>query len=140
MKIRTLKILRKNKKVEEIENNLRVVIKEKYNENTIDSSLERKINLRVKFVTKGSEWHMTIPTLIILEENKHGTTITCKSIVYRPFFLSLVFAIFCPIPALVNKDWLMYLILSCIIFAIFFGFFMNRIIYTTRDCLKELKI
>lgn len=140
MKIITLKLFRNNKRIEEIETILKSVTKVRLNENTIDSSPERKINLRVKFVTTGSEWHMTIPTLIILKEKNKGTAVICKSIVYRPFFLALIFAIFCPTPALVYKDWLMYLILSCSIFAMVFAFFMNRIVSSTRDCLRELKI
>lgn len=141
MKIKTLKIFRENKTIKDIDNNLTIVTKEKYNDNTIDSVLERKIDLRIQFVAKGIEWNMTIPTFIFLEENELGTTIICKSILAKPFLLSLFVAIFAPTYAIVmNKDWFMYLFLSSVIFIVFFGILIIRIIYATKDCLKELKI
>lgn len=141
MKIRTLKIFRKNKKIEDIDNNLKIVTREKYNGDTIDSILERKVDLHIQFAIKGLEWNMAIPTFIFLEENKSGTTIICKSIVTKPFILSLFVAVFTPTYAvMINKDWFMYLLLSSIIFTVFFGILIIRIIYTTKACLNELKI
>ena len=142
MKIKTLKIFRKNKTIEDIDNNLKIVIKEKYDGNTIDSIfLERKIDLSIQFAAKGIEWNRTIPTFIFLEENQLGTTIICKSNLTKPFILSLLVAIFAPTYAIViNKDWSMYLLLSSAIFTVFFGILIIRIIYTTKDCLKELEI
>lgn len=134
MKILTLKIRRKNKQVEEIKNQL------DSSRQTISTAKNTTIDIRVRFVTKGSEWHMTIPTSIIIKEKENGVLITCYGQIIKPFLLSLAFGLFCPFPALVSNQLLIYLLLCLGLFAILFVFFMNRIVYTTRDYLKKLGV
>lgn len=121
MKIRTVKIRRKNTP-------------------SIAKLNNTTIAVHTRFVTKGSEWHMTIPTQIIIEENKNETFITCYGQMTKPFLLSLAFGLVCPFPALVSNQLLICLLLCLGLFAILFVFFMNRIVYTTKDYLKRLQI
>lgn len=129
MKIQTVKLWRKNRSVEEVKKQLA----------PIDIAKEITIDIRVPFVTKGSQWHMTIPTHIFMKEKENRTLVTCYGQITKPFFLSLAFGVFSPLPALVNNEVLMYILLCLTLFTVVFAFFFNRIVYTTRDYLKKLQ-
>lgn len=139
LKIRTLKVLRKNKRLEEIRTNVTREAIHSSIENTVDEIQEMKINVRIRFFTKGTEWFIIIPTHIRLEKKENGTLVTCISDVTKPVLLSLTFGIFCPVPALLSHQVISYVLLAFIISAIVFTYILNRIIYTTRDYLRELK-
>lgn len=140
LKIRTLKVLRKNKQIQEVRTNITRVAIPSFNENTVDEIQATKINVRIRFFTKGTEWFIIIPTYIRLEKKENGTLITCIGELTKPVLLSLTFGIFCPVPALLSHQIISYVVLAFIISAIVFTYILNRIIYTTRDYLRELKV
>ncbi len=140
LNIRTLKVWRKNRKIEELTNNLAKAAIPEFNENTVDEIQATKINVRIRFLTKGVEWFMVIPTHIRLEEKENGTLVTCTGDVSKPVLWSLTFGIFGPSAVLFHNFLIGYILLVFIISAIVFGYILNRIIYTTRDYLKEIKV
>jgi hypothetical protein len=140
LNIRTLKVWRKNRKIEELTNNLAKAAIPAFNENTVDEIQATKINVQIRFVTKGVEWFLIIPTHIRLEEKENGTLVTCIGDVSKPALLSLTFGIFGPSAVLFHNLLISYITLVFIVFTIVFVYILNRIIYTTRDYLKEIKV
>lgn len=140
LKIRTLKVWRKNRQIEELTNKLAQVAIPVLNENTVDEIQATKINVRVPFVNQGIEWFMIIPTRIRLEEKENGTLVTCIGDVTKPVLLSLTLGIFGSLPALYYNDLVLIIIMYLIFSTIIFFVILNRIIHTTRDHLKEINI
>ena len=140
MKIKTIDLWRRYKKITEIEDKLLPITVQSFNQNTVDDISEKKINLRVKFAERGEGLYYTIPTYIILKEKNKGTRIICKNEITKPILISLCFGLLCPFPAIIEQAWFTYALLAFIISAIAFFIFLNRITQTTRELLIKLKV